>query len=97
VVFSIAIGIYTRVTQSGFSLNRSLAQQQMKKIVFESIDKKDWENTEQMVDSILYKKIVTPYAGYSDLLFITVEADQQGKKIGEYKQIVNKSEHEIQQ
>lgn len=87
-VFVVAIGIYTKVTQSGFSFSRIEAQQQMKKIMAESIENKDWEDAVITVDSIEYKKNVNPYAGYTDLLLITIDASQQGRKLGVLKLIL---------
>ncbi len=93
-VFTVAIGIYTKVTQSAFSFSRAGAQQQMKKILQESIENKDFEDAVVQVDSIEYTKTVTAYAGYSDLLYVKIEASQNGQRLAELKQIIKKQEDE---
>lgn len=96
-VFVIGIAVFTRVTQSGFSMSRAEAQQQMHKIIQESIFNKDWEDQELMQDSILYIKSVKEYSGYPDLLIIEVNALQQEKNIGTLRQLVRKSNYELKQ
>ena len=91
-VFVTGIAIYTNVTQSGFSTSRLKAQQEMQKIINESISLKDWEAQELDADSILYKKTVSSYAGYPDLLLIEVKAVQNGRELGELRQIVKGKE-----
>lgn len=93
-VFVVAMGIYTKVTHSGISLGKVKAQQHMKRIIDESVQNRDWEDAVSVNDSIEYKKTVSVYAGYEDRVLITVEAVQQGRSIGDIKQIVEKREDE---
>ena len=93
-VFVVAMGIYTKVTLSGISLSKIKAQHYMKRIIDESIQNRDWEDAVSVDDSIEYKKSVSVYAGYEDRILITVEAVQQGRSLGDIKQIVEKQEYE---
>lgn len=96
-VFVVGIAVFARVTQSGFSMSRTEAQQQMHKIIQESIANNDWEEQQVIQDSILYVKSVNEYSGYPDLLVIEVNAMQQERNIGTLRQLVRKSNHELEQ
>ncbi|PRY48078.1 hypothetical protein B0I27_11612 [Arcticibacter pallidicorallinus] len=92
VVFTLAIGIFTKVTQSGYSVSRTLAHQQMESIIDQSIRNQDYEDEVLEADSINYEKIVVLYSGYDDLLLLQVEASQGTTKIGKLRKIVRREE-----
>lgn len=94
IVFSIAIGIYTRITSSQLSLSSRKAQQYMQRILAESKENKNWSDETLFADSISYKKTITDYPGYSDLLLISIQAEQNGKELAEMKEIVKKEDSE---
>jgi hypothetical protein len=87
-VFTLAIGIFTRVTQSGFSFSSAQAMQHSKCVFYESITSGDLDNRVTTVDSIEYKKTVEGYAGHSDIVLMTIEANQSGKSLGTFKRLV---------
>jgi hypothetical protein len=89
-VFVVAIGIYVKVTQSGLSMSKTWAQQRMKSILMESIKNKDLEDAVLNLDSVEFKKSVTAYAGYADILLITIQANQHGKNVGSLQQLIKK-------
>ncbi len=89
-VFVIAIGIYTNITQSGYSISTTQSQQQMQKIISESISNHDWQDQELEEDSILYRKTVSAWPGYDDLVLIEVRANQNGKEMGILRQVVRR-------
>ncbi|WP_146198828.1 hypothetical protein [Pararcticibacter amylolyticus] len=91
-VFGVAIGIYTNVTQSGYSVSTTQSQQQMRKIADESILNHDWEDQELMEDSIIYRKTVSAWPGYQDLVLIEVQALQNEKVLGKLRQVARKEE-----
>jgi hypothetical protein len=92
-VFSVAIGIYTKVTMSGLSISKATARQHMNRILHESIENGDFQNAVLFADSVEYKKTVLPFTGYSDLTVITIQANQEGRSLGTLNQIV-KASHE---
>jgi len=87
-VFVIAMGIYTRVTQSGISLSKMKAQKEMSRIIQESIQNGDFEGQSIERDNIVYEKSVTAYAGFSDIILIEVKADQNGRLLGHLRRLV---------
>ncbi|WP_407427535.1 hypothetical protein [Arcticibacter sp.] len=91
-VFTVAIGIFTKVTQSGYSVSRTSARQQMEAIIDQSIRDQDYEDEILEADSIDYEKSVVPYSGYDDLLLLKVEARQGATTIGKIQKIVRREE-----
>jgi len=91
-VFTLAMGIFIKVTQSGYSVSRTSARQQMQYIVDQSIRDRDYEDEILEADSIAYEKTVVPYSGYDDLLLIQVEARQGATTIGKLRKIVRGEE-----
>lgn len=91
-VFTFAMGIFTKVTQSGYSVSRTSARQQMQCIVDQSIRDRDYEDEILEADSIAYEKTVVPYLGYDDLLLVQVEARQGVTTIGKLWKIVRREE-----
>lgn len=91
-VFTIAMGIFTKVTQSGYSVSRTSAHQQMQYIVEHAIRDRNYEDERLQTDSIDYDKTVVPYTGYEDLLVIQVEARQGMTTIGKIRRITRKEE-----
>ncbi|HEY0056918.1 MAG TPA: hypothetical protein VGB63_16325 [Pedobacter sp.] len=94
-VFTVAIAIFTKVTQSGYSSSKVEAQQQMQIVMQESIENRDWQNGVLVVDSIEYTKRVSNYTGYADLFLVTLEAKQQDKALGNLIRIVKKTKNEV--
>lgn len=91
-VFTVAIGISTKVTQSGYSVSRTSARQQMESIIDQSVRERDYEDGILEADSIDYEKSVVPYSGYDDLLLLKVEARQGATTIGKLQKIVRREE-----
>ncbi|KAA8476142.1 hypothetical protein BDE36_2602 [Arcticibacter tournemirensis] len=89
-VFGMAMGIYTNVTQSGYSISTTQSQQQMQTIIGESISNRDWQDQEVIEDSIRYRKTVSAWPGYDDLVLIEVRANQNGKEMGRLRQVVRR-------
>jgi len=91
-VFTVAIGIFTKVTQSGYSVSRTSARQQMETIIDQSIRDLDYVDEILEADSIDYEKSVVPYSGYDDLLLFQVEARQGATTIGKLQKVVRREE-----
>lgn len=90
VIFTLALGIYSRVTNSGFSLINKKVQQQMDQIQLISRETNNWENEEITIDEIFYRKTATNYGTYSSLLMLEIEAIRDGKRIGSVRHIIKK-------
>jgi Tfp pilus assembly protein PilV len=94
IVFTMAIGIYTRITNSSFSGTQQKAQILAGGIIRNSIDQQDWEDSSVLIDSIEFKKTVSAFSLYNDLVEIKVEAFEQGVSKGICRQVVAKEDHE---
>ena len=87
-VFTVAIVIYSRITASGFSLTAGQVQGEMESIIREIEEKKQLTEETITIDSIKYHKTAEPYEGFPDLVVIRVEAEQNGKVVGELRKVV---------
>ena len=94
VIFTLAIGIYSRVTHSGFSLTDKQVQQQMDNIIVSSRETNNWESEDIGIDEVIYRKKVSNYSSYSSLLLVEIEALRDGKQIASVRQIVKKENDE---
>ena len=94
IVFSLAIGIYAKVTASGFSLSDKQIEQEMQRIVAESKKTGDWRDDTFTSGDITYRKAVGRYKDYSDLYLLEVEALKAGKSVGRVREIVKKTADE---
>jgi type II secretory pathway pseudopilin PulG len=90
IVFTLAIGVYSKVTNSGISINDKQIQQQMQSIISASGENKEWDNESFEINNINFSKTVSNYNNYTDLYLIEVEAKKNGKVVGELRQIVKK-------
>jgi len=88
IVFSIAIGIYVKVTTSTVSITKQKGELQATSIIRQSINNKDWSDQTILLDSLQFEKKVIPYAGYEDVIEIEVETFNQGISQGKVRQLV---------
>ncbi|MDB5012337.1 MAG: hypothetical protein JWQ25_539 [Daejeonella sp.] len=88
IVFSIAIGIYAKVTTSTVSITKQKIQLQSATIIQQSINEHNWSDQTFLMDSLQFEKKVIPYSGYEDVVEIQVEALNQGISQGIIKQLV---------
>jgi hypothetical protein len=65
----------------------------MNRILQESIENNDFEDQVVLVDSLEFKKTVSAFAGYSDLVQVKIEAYQEGQALDSLSQIL-KAGHE---
>ena len=91
-VFAIAMGIYIKITGSGFSLTQKQVQQQMQSIIQQSREEADFTDAVVKLDDTEYHKRVSRYGQYHDLYNVQVEAIQNGVKVGSLKQVIRKDE-----
>lgn len=94
IVFVMAIGIFTKITQSGMSVSSVIARNKLNDMLQEAIKTGNYEELSIMEDSISYKQNPEDYPGYPDLLIIKLEAVQNGKLISKMQQIVKKDTDE---
>lgn len=94
IIFTLGIGVYSRVTSSGFSLTDKQIQQQMENILVASREDKDWKSERIELGQIIYQKEVTVYPPYSNLLLVEIKALRDGKQIASLRQIVRKEDDE---
>lgn len=91
-VFTVAMGIFIKVTQSGYSTSRTSAREQMQYMIDQSIRDRNYEDETRELDSIDYEKKVLPYPGYDDLLLMQIEARQGATIIGKLSKIFRRED-----
>ncbi|MXV15763.1 type II secretion system protein [Hufsiella ginkgonis] len=93
VVFSLAIGIFTRVTGSGPSAGSQQANRQMRRLIALCREIPQPGDLDTVADSIRYNRVVAPYRNSRDVLLVTVTATQRGRVLGVSKALINIHEH----
>lgn len=95
VIFSIAMGIYARITGSGISSTDHHMQQQIKRIIDSEIETDHAGDNVIIIDSIIYRSATVPYSEYSDLFAIEVKAELNGVVRASGREIFRKRIAEI--
>ncbi|CAM4116856.1 hypothetical protein SAMN06265348_103273 [Pedobacter westerhofensis] len=94
VVFSLAMGIYNNVLGSTGSAKMEQISTAMEGVISKSINEQNWDDEESGQDSIQYKKTVTKYEDFTDLLLITVTATEHEQQVGKLRRIIKKTPDE---
>ena len=88
-VFTMAIGIYLNVQNSGFSSQRLAAEITIEEAFATLMKNKKFENKEMNIGDIVVSQAIVRAAGSVDLLTVSFEArSQEGKLLAEQKHLV---------
>ncbi|WP_423147021.1 hypothetical protein [Rubrolithibacter danxiaensis] len=92
-VFSVAMGIYIKIMNSGASTTSRKMQIIMRGIVETSIQNKSWGEEVLEKDSVILRKTLIPYnQQYTDLYLLKVVAETEGGKKDSIQQVIKKDE-----
>lgn len=88
IVFSIAIAIYGRISNSGVSVNQAKAGEAIEAMIRQTVSNRNYKDEEFDRDGIHYTKTLNAYKEQDDLLQITISAEQNGKILAVHKQVI---------